>query len=467
MSLYKGEEGSEVGDIYVKIVSGRKTTTYLVDSDAAAKLTVRGTTSAPEYAEVEDEIGFTPTEGEPGLTAPDGTTYTINDGEVEADAGSVALLFDGIIEEGAGSTERADALAAKGDAKLGAVGAGRERHYEFKYLDLVDRDNGNVWVKASNDVTVYWPLPEGADASTLKVLHFKGLHREMLPDGVESEIEGCDVEEIEGVTVTGAHVVFEIGEAGFSPFALVWEEKADEPVIVPPTPDDGPDDVVPPMLNGDDHFAYVIGYEDGTVKPNGQITRAEVATIIFRLLDPEVRDANLTTENSFADVSEGAWYNTAVSTLVKLGIISGRSETVFDPNAPITRAEFATLFARFDESGVEAKSTFSDVSTHWARESIELAAALGWINGYEGGTFRPDNRITRAEATTMINRVLNRDPVEDDDLLPDMRTWTDNQPGTWYYFAVQEATNSHEYTRPDAHEDWTEITADPDWTRYQ
>ena len=250
--------------------------------------------------------------------------------------------------------------------------------------------------------------------------------------------------------------------------------KVERPWIPTPPPggdDDDepekPDDVVPPMLNGDDHYAYIIGYEDGTVRPNGQITRAEVATIIFRLLKPEVRDGNLTDENNFTDVNEGDWYNIAISTLVKLGIIEGRSDTIYDPNAAITRAEFATLFARFDESGAAAEGGFSDIANHWARESIERAAALGWINGYEDGTFRPDNAITRAEAMTMINRVLNRDPVENDDLLPDMRVWSDNRPGAWYYFAVQEATNSHEYTRPDSHEDWTEMTPDPDWERYQ
>ena len=120
-----------------------------------------------------------------------------------------------------------------------------------------------------------------------------------------------------------------------------------------------------------------------------------------------------------------------------------------------------------DESGAAAEGGFSDIANHWARESIERAAALGWINGYEDGTFRPDNAITRAEAITMINRVLNRDPVENDDLLPDMRVWSDNRPGAWYYSAVQEATNSHEYIRPDSHEDWTEMTPDPDWERYQ
>ena len=255
--------------------------------------------------------------------------------------------------------------------------------------------------------------------------------------------------------------------------------KSDPIIINPPKPiepgdddgnnsDDELEDVVPPMLNGDDHFAYVIGYEDGTVRPDGSITRAEVATIIFRLLDGEVRDGNLTTVNDFTDVNEGDWYNTAISTLVKLGIIDGRTATTFDPNAPITRAEFATLFARFDESGIEPDSDFKDIATHWAREYIERAAALGWINGYEDGTFRPDNKITRAEAMTMINRVLNREPEDEGDLLSDMRVWSDNKPGTWYYLAVQEATNSHDSTRHNApYEHWTELTADPDWERYQ
>ncbi len=507
MQLYK----DSVGQVTVKIGDD----TYIVDSDYTADLTVRGTTAAPEYAGVNDDI----TADKPGLTAPEGTVYKINGKDVLADADTVALLFDDIIDTA--DENRTNLLwdEAGEQNKLPALGAGNGYGYEFKYLDLVDTHNGNVWVQASDSVTVYWPLPEGTDADTeFTLLHFKGLHREMASENVGSAIESCTIDDDIELTVSDTHVSFQIDEAGFSPFALVWQEpspssemtvtktadkdrievgetvtytitvtntgnqrlenisvtgvfsgrgelelsgetafslnpgesktltatykalRADAGAILTntvtavcgelsvsatekvkverpwtPTPPTGgddddepekpeePDDVVPPMLNGEDHYAYIIGYEDGTVRPNGQITRAE----------------------------------------------------------------FATLFARFDESGAAAEGGFSDIANHWVRESIERAAALGWINGYEDGTFRPDNAITRAEAMTMINRVLNRDPVENDDLLPDMRVWSDNRPGAWYYFTVQEATNSHEYIRPDSHEDWTEMTPDPDWERYQ
>ena len=221
---------------------------------------------------------------------------------------------------------------------------------------------------------------------------------------------------------------------------------------------------VPDMLNGDDHYAYVVGYSDGTVRPNANISRAEVATIFFRLLKEEVRDGNLTAENTFADVTDGQWHNKAISTMAKLGIVKGRNAEAFDPDAPITRAEFATICARFDKTQISTSSNFTDISGHWAEKYIERAATLGWIAGYSDGTFRPSNYITRAEAMTMINRVLCRVPETESDLLPGMITWPDNQPGTWYYLAVQEATNSHDYDRKDAiHEKWTALTEAPDW----
>ena len=221
---------------------------------------------------------------------------------------------------------------------------------------------------------------------------------------------------------------------------------------------------VPDMLNGDDHYAYVVGYSDGTVRPNANISRAEVATIFFRLLKEEVRDGNLTTENTFADVTDGQWHNKAISTMAKLGAVKGRNAEAFDPDAPITRAEFATICARFDKTQISTSSNFTDISGHWAEKYIERAATLGWIAGYSDGTFRPSNYITRAEAMTMINRVLCRVPETESDLLPGMITWPDNQPGTWYYLAVQEATNSHDYDRKDAiHEKWTALTEAPDW----
>lgn len=225
---------------------------------------------------------------------------------------------------------------------------------------------------------------------------------------------------------------------------------------------------VPDKLNGDDHFAYVIGYPDGKVHPEGNISRAETATIFFRLLKSDIRDGNLTADNDFSDVSDGQWHNKAISTMAKLGIVKGRRADRFDPDASITRAEFAAICARFNTKPVENSGSFSDISGHWAENEIKRAAAFGWISGYPDGTFRPDARITRAEAMTMINRVLCRMPQSESDLLDSMVTWPDNKPSDWHYLAVQEATNSHDFDRQgEVGESWTKLTSVPDWTRYQ
>ena len=225
---------------------------------------------------------------------------------------------------------------------------------------------------------------------------------------------------------------------------------------------------VPDKLNGDDHFAYVVGYSDSTVRPSANISRAETATIFFRLLKSDIRDGNLTADNDFSDVSDGQWHNKAISTMAKLGLVKGRRADRFDPDASITRAEFAAICARFNTKPVENSSSFSDISGHWAENEIERAAAFGWISGYPDGTFRPDARITRAEAMTMINRVLCRMPQSESDLLDSMVTWPDNKPSDWHYLAVQEATNSHDFDRQgEVGESWTKLTSVPDWTRYQ
>ena len=225
---------------------------------------------------------------------------------------------------------------------------------------------------------------------------------------------------------------------------------------------------VPDKLNGDDHFAYVIGYPDGKVHPKGNISRAETATIFFRLLKADIRDGNLTADNGFSDVANGQWHNKAISTMAKLGIVKGRRADNFDPDASITRAEFAAICARFNTKPVENSGSFSDISGHWAENEIERAAAFGWISGYPDGTFRPDARITRAEAMTMINRVLCRMPQSESDLLDSMVTWPDNKPSDWHYLAVQEATNSHDFDRKgEVGESWTKLTSVPDWKRYQ
>lgn len=252
------------------------------------------------------------------------------------------------------------------------------------------------------------------------------------------------------------------------------------PVYFENTIDTGKDDYYPiiiptiinkdtGMLNKTDHFAYVIGYPDGTVHPNGQITRAEVATIFFRLLRDEVRDGAFTTSNSYSDVAYGKWYNNPISTMSALGIITGYPDGTFKPNKPITRAEFAAIAARFDETQSGKSATFSDVIGHWAAKEIGIAYYNDWIKGYPDGTFKPDQNITRAEAMTLINRVLERKPESPADLLTNMNKWTDNlDTSKWYYLDVQEATNSHGYTRKTFnYELWRQMLPDPDWSRYE
>ena len=229
-----------------------------------------------------------------------------------------------------------------------------------------------------------------------------------------------------------------------------------------------PDDV-PTGLNGDDHYAYIVGYPNGNVEPNGNITRAEVATIFFRLLTEKVRTANSTQSNSLSDVTRGQWFNHAVSTLSSMGIVKGHNDGTFAPNAPITRAEFAAIAARFDDKNTDTSSKFTDIASHWAKNEIGIAANKGWINGYPDGTFRPNQYITRAEAMTLVNRVLNRLPENSSDLLDSMIKWPDNSDASaWYYLAVQEATNSHYYkTKENKFEKWTELRETRDWTELE
>ena len=223
-----------------------------------------------------------------------------------------------------------------------------------------------------------------------------------------------------------------------------------------------------PALFIDDHYAYIVGVPGGTVRPNDSMTRAGVATIFFRLLKDSVRDANLLTGCTYTDVPDGHWANTAISTMTGLDIVRGYDAAAFGPGDPITRAQFAAICARFDTGKSNGSRTFSDIEGHWAKAYIERAAELGWISGFQDGTFRPDAYITRAQAVTMINRMLNRIPEDLSDLLPGMNVWPDCRPGDWFYLAIQEATNSHDYRRKaGSYETWTGLNADPDWTRYE
>ena len=221
-----------------------------------------------------------------------------------------------------------------------------------------------------------------------------------------------------------------------------------------------------PKLNTADHFAYVQGYPDGTVKPAGNITRAETAAILFRLMDDASRKTYYSTKSGFRDVASGSWYNTYVATLNNAGVITDSANGYFRPNEAITRAELAAMLAKFSET-TGAANYFNDVSAkYWAANAIAICAKLGWITGYPDGTFRPDKNVTRAELMAMINRATGRAPKSADAFLPGMKTWSDNTADKWYYLDVQEATNSHSYTVKGS-ETWTALTSDPNWSLYE
>lgn len=446
-------ESIEMG--YVKLVY--RGVEYAVTTNTGT-LKVRSTTDSPEYGEVVAQEASVPN-GESGVVAPEGTTYYINDSTVKvSDDAGVMLLFDDIIEQNSASVSNTQLLINRADEVLG--GSSDSRRYEAKYLDLVDTSNGNAWVAADENITVYWPLPAGTGRNTsFTLLHFEGLHRDMGVDVIESGINSCDVTPVT-VENTGTHVKFTVSRAGFSPFILVWDEY-NTPITPIPEPDNSP-----VGLNTEDHVAYIIGYEDGTVRPGANITRAEVATIFFRLLADETRESYWSQSSGFTDVASGAWYNNAVSTLTRAGILDGYEDGSFRPNASITRAEFTKIAVSFfKHAGGASANPFNDVpDSAWYAEFVKAAAELGLIDGYEDGTFRPNAPITRAEACTIVNRTLGRAP-DKDNLLPEheMLTWPDNSRDAWYYAQIQEATNSHDYQWLGAIELWTAKLAERDW----
>ncbi len=387
-----------------------------------------------------------------------GTTYTLNglDGVTIPIDAAPSLLFDDIIASDGQGEARKEALKAAVDKTLG--GAGNDRNYEYKYLDLVDANNGNAWIKASNNVTIYWGYPQGTDENTtFKLVHFKDLHRDT-SGGAESGIDPSDITtaktEIIDVKTSDQGITFEVTPGNFSPYVLVWEDNTTPGPDPDPMPTPDPEE---PELERGDHYAYIFGYEDDTIRPDNDITRAEVATIFYRLLTDASRDEYRTTDNDFTDVGADAWYNETVSTLANAGVLAGYEDGSFRPNAPITRAEYAAIATRFDDLAA-GTSSFTDISGHWAEAAINAAYSAGWVGGYEDGTFRPDQNITRAEAMALINRVLER-AVDSDGMLDDMQRWVDCHPDAWYYADVQEATNSHDYEREEGekYETWTEL----------
>lgn len=480
IDLYAGE--NNLDDVKAS-VNG---TAYSIEAKYG-QLTVRAVEADDPNTVTSDIRDTAPTTDEATAVAvePENTTYTLNNTDVELPEDSQpSLLFDNIINDD--GVNRTDALENKANQKLNANDG--DYNYEIMYLDLVDANNGNAWITSSKGTDIYWDYPEGTDINTdFEVLHFTGLHRDGEESGFDiNDLNTITMDEIENVTIekTDDYIVFHVKEANFSPYALAWEDDGgqDWPPYHPWQPDG--DDDGPSGLNTEDHFSYVVGYAEDyrtgeatdnedlwPVKPNNQITRAEVATIFYRLLEDEVRDEYDTTTNDFSDVTADSWYNQTVSTLARMGIVKGYEDGSFRPNAPITRAEFGAIATRFfaETGATYVPGTFTDVTgDEWYANAIQDAVNLGLIGGYPDGTVRPNNNITRAEACAIVNRTLGRVP-DADHLLPEdvMKVWPDNNPTDWFYADMQEATNGHEYAwiEEDGHEieEWTNLL-DKDWT---
>ena len=491
MTIYPGLLEQDLVEAQVKLNGGDNTETLPVKVGNGT-LTVRGTTNGEVTTKVatttDDVTKNTKTIDETtGCTitavADADTQYVINDSHVTVEAENVHLLADelsqGDTAEGDAANESQQILKnylVKNDQ------AETDDHYIYQYLDLVNETNGRAWVTADRPVDVYWKLPKGSDSNDdFKLVHFTGLDRQY--DEETEGLIGQEGYEVEAYTTSngGLEIVTLDGEQylkfatkEFSPFVLVWDEVSN-------SSGGGGGGGNKPSLNTEDHYGYIVGYpvdyETGEptddqarkpVKPQGKITRAEVATIFFRMLTDESRNEYWSQSNDFTDVAADAWYNNAISTMANAGILDGYEDGSFHPNGYITRAEFATIAVRFFDLSYQGEDLFPDIDGHWAQDYINQAADAGIIEGYPDGTFGPQKQITRAEAVTMVNRTLDRHP-DPDHFLEDMLVWPDNlDTEAWYYADMQEATNSHEYQmKKDAqgneYEVWTKILPIRDW----
>ena len=556
------------GDDDVTATAGQAV--YTVSTNTGI-LTVRAVQSSNATSPIETQAPSSVTPGSATAVAPaDGTTYTLNDTGVELPTGSLpSLLFDDIIDT---DVNRTSALKDKVDAVLG--GADADREYQIKYLDLVDANNGNAWIKSSNGTDIYWGYPSGTDRSTnFTLLHFAGLHR----DGENSGFELSDLANITPTAVniqkSDAGIKFHVEAGQFSPYALVWTDAStpgtnpgggsgggsdnsdptgnltislggsggneDFTFTVIFTDEDGDElennfyyngdytgtigsgdeitltggdkivirnlpegtryeviietadgytatstgaegvirtsgseaafSVTPTVvladpsvtgvsrwLNTTDHTAYLSGYPGGTFGPDNSMTRAEVAQMFYALL----LNKDVTITKSFSDVPADAWYATAVNTLASLGMVSGDPDGTFRPNDPITRAEFCVIALAFAYEPDNAVCYFGDVSrSDWFYTYVAQAASYGWIGGYTNGNFGPNDQITRAQVTTIVNNMLGRAADRDYviDHQSDLVQFSDVPRSHWGYFQIMEATNAHDYTKSGNTEDWTQL----------
>lgn len=461
------QEGDVFKEYTVTIYSGgtsgdveaSDTTKYYTVVTGAGILTVRAVNNEQDKAVTAIQETVTkPASGNAVAVEPKGgTTYTLNATDVQLPDDAVpSLLFDDIIED-EGSTDRTDALKAKADDTIGSESENRQ--YQIKYLDLVDANNGNAWITSSNGIDIYWAYPAGTSSSTeFTLLHFEGLHRDGANSGYNvSDINSVDPEELT-IEKTANGIKFHVEPGSFSPFALVWEESAVTPPPVTPSEPADPDDTgVSDLLDTENHNQYLFGYPEGTFGPDQNMTRAEVAQMFYNLLV----DKNVAITASFEDVPADAWYAKSVNTLASMGIISGVGENRFEPERSITRAEFTSMAMKFTKGALDGTNVFSDVhSGDWFYEAVVGSIQYGWIEGYEDGTFRPENRITRVEVTSIVNKMLGR--FADHEFVAghadELNAFSDVTSTHWGYYHIVEATNSHTYTKPSTNvETWTEL----------
>lgn len=477
MTIYSGDLDQELVKAVLTVDGKENTFDAQVNS---GELTIRGVTD--QNTTTTDVVTETPSSTVDNITAqvPEDTNFYINTSELEvASENNVELLVDSIVPD-TNNTLYNTAVSYFDEIT-------RDHAVQTNYLDLVDTSNGNAWVTSDKEITVHWPVPENAEEGTkFYIVHYTGLDRDDNDELETYNPELMDMYSAENgnLTVENGNITFTVDS--FSPFALFYTAEEDPGTGTDPDPGTDPDDPDTPALDKVNHFLYIEGYPEDyrtgeysdnedlwPVKPQGNITRAEVATIFYRLLKDEVREEIETDVNSFPDVNADDWFNVTVSSLANMGAISGYEDGTFRPNEPITRAELAAMAVRFYEAfdAEYEEGTFLDVEgDEWYADAIAAAAELGILGGYPDGTVRPNNNITRAETCAIVNRVLERRP-HDEHLgdVEDMRTWPDNLPGAWYYADMQEATNGHYYKWIDIDgvdfEEWTEVDKDYDWTK--
>ena len=465
---------------------------------------IPGTTSDQKTVQYGAEVTVFPIKIDGYTPVKESETITIDDDNkvinlnyyknVELTAKSDTRVYNGVEQTLEGYTCDTEGVTFEGITASGSGTDAREYPVTFngnlvnKHATVDNKDY--IITKATEGTLNITPVTEEVTVT------IKGNTKTVYYNGKEQSVEGYTVESISNPLYTESDFSLKSGitaeakgkkvgtydmgltnesfkntSKNFTNVVFIVEDgylKIKRHAVAPSRPTEPEVEEEPFKLNTDDHFAYIIGYPDGTVQPNGQITRAEATTIFFRLLTDESREANLTKTNRYTDVAAGAWYNTAISTMTRAGIVDGYPDGTFRPDAPITRAEMSKIISLFAELDKKT-DRFSDIAGHWAEKYIKLAAGNGWIEGYPDGTFLPQRNITRAETATMINRVLERVPSQESRLLDRgvMQTWPDANPGDWFYLAIQEATNSHDYERSEkwnaADEQWTALRANRDW----